>query len=207
MANSCTMDDYAKKIPSLDRLVSEYHVSADVAFFLWRPLFSYKIGVRGFLVIFTILIHSDYLIRITYVISQLKYDELRRAEKSHKSMTVHQRQHKYATAADHVFAPVAQVMRDFLPSKTWEDISPQFYVTFWSLSLYDLFVPTDAYTREISRVKTMAIQAGDNKDLPSSKRKKEQERCNILIEKMQEEERRQRDHVDRVMAKLRDVRN
>jgi len=97
-------------------------------------------------------------------------------------------------------------MRDFLPSKTWDDISPQFYVTFWSLSLYDLFVPSEAYAREVTRIKLMSTQAGDNKDLPSSKRKKEQERCAALIEKLQEEERRQREHVDRVLTKLRDVR-
>lgn len=120
-------------------------------------------------------------------------------------MTVPQRQEKYSEASNVIFAPVAEVMRNFFPAKIWEDISPQFYVTFWSLSLYDLHVPADAYAREVNRIKQASIAFGDNKDLPSSKRKKEQDRCNALIEKLQEEEKRQREHVERVMAKLNKV--
>lgn len=120
-------------------------------------------------------------------------------------MTVVQRQEKYTDASNVIFTPISEVMRNFLAPKIWEDISPQFYVTFWSLSLYDLFVPTDVYNREISRIKQASIGFGDNKDLPSSKRKKEQERCSVMIEKLQDEERRQREHVDRVMSKLNKV--
>lgn len=120
-------------------------------------------------------------------------------------MTTVQRQEKYGEASNIIFSPIADVMRNFFAPKIWEDISPQFYVTFWSMSLYDLFVPTDAYNREINRIKQSSIGFGDNKDLPSSKRKKEQERCSVMIEKLQDEERRQREHVDRVMSKLNKV--
>lgn len=143
--------------------------------------------------------------KIKYFI-QVKYDELRRAEKSHKSMSVAQRQEKYAQAAAHVLGPLTTVVSNILPQKTWEDITPQFYVTFWSLTLFDLHVPSDAYATQIARIKQTAAAAADNRDLPSSKQKKEQDRCNNLIEKLQDEERRQRDHVDRVLAKLRQVR-
>lgn len=120
-------------------------------------------------------------------------------------MTVVQRQDKYSEAANMTFTPITEVMRNFLAPKIWEDISPQFYVTFWSLSLYDLFVPNEAYGREINRIKQASIGYGESKDLPSSKRKKEQERCSVMIEKLQDEERRQREHVDRVLAKLNKV--
>jgi len=63
MANSCTMDDYAKKIPSLDKLVQEYHLSADVAFFLWRPIFAHKIGV-SYDLFFEIIIWIQYTLYI-----------------------------------------------------------------------------------------------------------------------------------------------
>lgn len=89
--------------------------------------------------------------------------------------------------------------------KTWDDISPQFFVTFWSLTLYDLFVPTEAYNREVLRVKGIANAAAENKDLTSSKRKKEQERCNNLIERLHDEKKRQKEHVERVIAKLNKV--
>ena len=135
----------------------------------------------------------------------MKYDELKRGgDKTHKMSTI-ERQEKYSEAANIVLDPIADVMRNQLPAKAWEDISPQFYVTFWSLTLYDLIVPNDAYTSQINRIKLMSNSAADNKDLTSSKRKREQERCNVLIEKLQEEKKRQKEHVDRVMAKLNKV--
>jgi len=75
-------------------------------------------------------------------------------------------------------------------------------VTFWSLSLYDLFLPIEAYNREIQRIKQLALVAVENKELASSKRKKEQERCNALIDKLLDEQKRQKEHVDRVITKL-----
>ncbi|ODM96311.1 THO complex subunit 2 [Orchesella cincta] len=176
LSSSSSTEEYAKKIPSIDKLFLEYHVSADASFFLWRPLLSNAIIA--------------------------KYDELRRAEKSHKSMSASQRQEKYALAANHILSPLISLVSSILPQKTWEDITPQFYVTFWSLTLFDLHVPSDSYAVQISRIKQSAASFAENKDMASSKLKKEQDRCNSLIEKLQEEERRQRDHVDRVMTKL-----
>lgn len=40
-----------------------------------------------------------------------------------------------------------------------------------------------------------------------SKGKKEQERCNTLIEKLQDEQRKQKEHVERVLMRLKQVRN
>lgn len=78
------------------------------------------------------------------------------------------KQAKYAEAAQAVMAPVAQSVRPLHSPKVWEDISPQFLVTFWSLSMYDLYVPVDSYQREINKLKALATQAADSKDLVSS---------------------------------------
>lgn len=75
------------------------------------------------------------------------------------------KQAKYAEAAQAVMAPVAQSVRPLHPLKVWEDISPQFLVTFWSLSMYDLYVPVESYQREINKLKQLAIQAADSKDM------------------------------------------
>lgn len=120
-------------------------------------------------------------------------------------MSVTQRQEKYAQAATHVLTPLINIVSNILPQKTWEDITPQFYVTFWSLTLYDLHVPSESYATQVSRIKQTSASFADNKDMASSKLKKEQDRCNNLIEKLMEEERRQKEHVDRVMAKLTQV--
>ena len=80
-------------------------------------------------------------------------------------MSTSTKQAKYAEAAQAVMAPVALSVRPLHPLKVWEDISPQFLVTFWSLSMYDLYVPADAYQREVNKLKQMASQAADSKDL------------------------------------------
>lgn len=43
------------------------------------------------------------------------------------------------------------------PPKVWEDISPQFLVTFWSLTMYDLDVPNKGYDREIQKLKKQSL--------------------------------------------------
>lgn len=43
---SLSIDDYSGRLPSLEKLIMEYNLSADVAFFLVRPMISHKITVR-----------------------------------------------------------------------------------------------------------------------------------------------------------------
>jgi len=205
LATTCTLDEYARKIPALESLLQEYHVSPDVAFFLWRPLFANAISVSHLSPELACQDHESSPQEDLFH-SQTKYDKLRRAEKAHKNLTPVQRHEKYSLASQQVLTPVVDMVKNFLPAKTWEDISPQFYVTFWSLTLYDLFVPTEAYSREVLLIKQAAQSVGENKDVASSKRKKEQERCLALIDKLQEEEKRQKEHVERVMARLNKVR-
>lgn len=80
-------------------------------------------------------------------------------------MSTAMKQLKYAEAAQAVMAPVAQSVRPLHPLKVWEDISPQFLVTFWSLSMYDLYVPVESYQREINKLKQLAAQTVDSKDM------------------------------------------
>ena len=46
-----------------------------------------------------------------------------------------------------------EAIRPLHPTKIWDDISPQFLTTFWSLTMYDLFVPEAVYEREIAKLK------------------------------------------------------
>lgn len=98
-------------------------------------------------------------------LSKIKYDALRKADPNYKKMSTAMKQLKYAEAAQAVMAPVAQSVRPLHPLKVWEDISPQFLVTFWSLSMYDLYVPGESYQREISKLKQLAAQTADSKDM------------------------------------------
>jgi hypothetical protein len=80
--------------------------------------------------------------------------------------------------------------------------SPQFFATFWSLTDYDLSVPLAAYVRKGQRLKVAIQQTNENRDLPASKRKKELDRCTALMDKLLEEEKKQKDHNERIMARL-----
>ncbi len=49
--------------------------------------------------------------------------------------------------------PVTDAIRPLHPPKIWDDISPQFLTTFWSLTMYDLFTPDVIYAKEIAKLK------------------------------------------------------
>ncbi|XP_064481885.1 THO complex subunit 2-like isoform X2 [Ornithodoros turicata] len=177
LSSSLSMEEYAGRLPPIGRLLSQYHVQADVAFFLARPMFGHAVAI--------------------------KFDEIRKRDKGFKNLTDPQKVQKYVEAVDSVMTQVVDSVRPLHPLKTWEDLSPQFYVTFWSLSMYDLHVPSSSYDREIKKLKQQVAQIEDNKDMVPSKRKKERDRCEALMEKLQDEERKQQDHCSRILARLR----
>lgn len=80
-------------------------------------------------------------------------------------MSTAQKQQKYLEATSSIIQPIVDSVRLLHPIKVWEDISPQFLVTFWSLSMYDLEVPIESYQREINKLKKMALTGLDSKDL------------------------------------------
>ena len=45
--------------------------------------------------------------------------------------------------------------------------SPQLYVTFWSLAMYDLNVPLERYEVEMNKLKLTQSQLDDNKEIVS----------------------------------------
>ena len=42
---------------------------------------------------------------------------------------------------------------EHLPATVWETLSPHMYLSFWSLSLYDISVPTEKYEIELKRLR------------------------------------------------------
>lgn len=88
---------------------------------------------------------------------QSKYDELKKTEKGNRQQ---QKVHKYIAACEQVMAPVHEAVVSLHLPKVWDDLRPQFYATFWSLTMYDLAVPNNAYDREVNKLK-MQIKAID----------------------------------------------
>lgn len=132
---------------------------------------------------------------------QQKYDQLVKSEGSKKLATA-QKQEKYLEATAAVFAPIVESVRPLRSVKVWEDISPQFLVTFWSLSMGDLMVPIESYQKEINQIKQQSLAVMESKDMNASKVRKEQERCMALIDKLQDERKKQQEHVDKIMRRL-----
>lgn len=84
---------------------------------------------------------------------QQKYDQLRKADTSVKKLSTAQKHEKYLEATSAVIQPVVESVRLIHPMRVWEDISPQFLVTFWSLTMFDLEVPNKSYEREVQKLK------------------------------------------------------
>lgn len=89
-------------------LLRDYHVDADVAFFLHRPVLAQKIAGKA---------------------EALKKDSDSKNESLEKSIE------RYNIASKEELEPIITAITPLLPSRVWEDISPEFYVTFWSVSI------------------------------------------------------------------------
>ncbi|KAG7282682.1 hypothetical protein CRUP_017608 [Coryphaenoides rupestris] len=119
LASNLSTEDYIKRVPSIDILCNQFHTPHDAAFFLSRPMYAHQILSR--------------------------YDELKKAEKGSRQQP---KVHKYVAACEQVMAPVHQAVVSLHPPRVWDDLRPQFYATFWSLTMYDLAAPHTAYERE-----------------------------------------------------------
>lgn len=62
-------------------------------------------------------------------------------------------------------APVHEAVISLHLPKVWDDISPQFYATFWSLTMYDLAVPHSSYDREVNKLKVQMKAIDDNQEM------------------------------------------
>ncbi|CAK6441230.1 unnamed protein product [Pipistrellus nathusii] len=173
LASNLSTEDYIKRVPSIDVLCNEFHIPHDAAFFLSRPMYAHHISS--------------------------KYDELKKSDKGSKQQ---HKVHKYITSCEMVMAPVHEAVVSLHISKVWDDISPRFYATFWSLTMYDLAVPHISYEREVNKLKVQMKAVDDNQEMPPNKKKKEKERCSALQDKLLEEEKKQMEHVQRVLQRL-----
>lgn len=114
------------------------------------------------------------------------------------------KQNKYYEAVKEVMEPINTSIIPLHTPKVWEDMSPKFLTTFWSLTLSDLFVPDDTYQQTIAKVKKQSLNIADS---TSSKGKKELERHMTLIEKLQDERKKQNEHKEKVMFRLNQEKN
>lgn len=62
-------------------------------------------------------------------------------------------------------APVHEAVISLHLPRVWDDLRPQFYATFWSLTMYDLSVPHSAYDREVNKLKMQMRAIEENPEM------------------------------------------
>ncbi|CAF1583731.1 unnamed protein product [Rotaria sp. Silwood1] len=174
LSNVLTTENFHHKFPSIDDLVLGFHLQVDAAFQISRPLFNLNI--------------------------QAKFDEFRST--ASKSLNKNALIQNYIEAVTYVMSPVLDFVKTLHPQRTWEEMTPQFYLTFWSLSMSDLQVPEIAYKRRIEELELEMTQIDERKELTAAKKRKEKEKIHIIIDKLKEELFKQKEHVERVRARL-----
>ncbi|KAM4818053.1 THO complex subunit 2 isoform 2-T2 [Thomomys bottae] len=197
LASNLSTEDYIKRVPSIDVLCNEFHTPHDAAFFLSRPMYAHHISSSEPGRNAALRKEGSWTVRSRD--SYSKYDELKKSEKGNKQQ---HKVHKYISSCEMVMAPVHEAVVSIHVAKVWDDISPQFYATFWSLTMYDLAVPHSSYEREVNKLKVQMKAIDDNQEMPPNKKKKEKERCTALQDKLLEEEKKQMEHVQRVLQRL-----
>lgn len=66
----------------------------------------------------------------------------------------------------------------------------------------DLVVPVESYQKEINQLKQQSLAVMESKDMNASKVRKEQERYMVLIDKLQDERKKQLEHVEKITRRL-----
>ncbi len=103
------------------------------------------------------------------------------------------------------WAELTGAVSGMLPAATWTAISPELYITFWSLSLQDLSVPKASYDERCERARAaiaLLEASRDNTPGEPAKRKREVERLRALCDKLASERDAQATHVAAVDARL-----
>jgi hypothetical protein len=96
----------------------------------------------------------------------------------------------YTAASEKAMMPVVEECRALLPLTAWKDLSPSLFVTFWSLSLYDLVTPAEAYVAAVKRLEDelKELERVVRPGQPKPKKKMSKSRLKGLIDSLKAEQ-------------------
>ena len=73
---------------------------------------------------------------------------------------------RYIEACTAVTEPVVAALTPLtVSSLSWDDLTPAFYTTFWSLTMADSHVPTQAYAKQINQLRLQMVNIEENNDM------------------------------------------
>ncbi|XP_062207878.1 THO complex subunit 2-like isoform X2 [Phragmites australis] len=183
LSSAITPTTYAQLIPPLQDLVHKYHIEPEVAFLIYRPvmrLFKNNNGGDTF----------------------WPLDDNEEGESISSDDLI---LHLDSSQEPIMWSDLLNTVRSILPTKAWNSLSPDLYATFWGLTLYDLHFPKDRYDTEIKKLHENLKQLEDNSDNSSiaiSRRKKDKERIQDLLDKLNSESQKHEQHVASVVQRL-----
>ncbi|VAH69513.1 unnamed protein product [Triticum turgidum subsp. durum] len=183
LSSAVAPSTYVQLIPPLEDLVYKYHIEPDVAFLIYRPVMRLFKSANGGEACWPLDDNEEG--------ESVSYDEMiLHGDSSQKSI---------------MWSDLLNTIRTILPAKAWNGLSPELYATFWGLTLYDLHFPKDRYDAEIKKLHENLKQLEDNSDNSSiaiSRRKKDKERIQDLLDKLKNESDKHHQHVISVLQRL-----
>ncbi|BAS75892.1 Os01g0916800 [Oryza sativa Japonica Group] len=183
LSTAVTPTTYVQLIPPLEDLINKYHIEPDVAFLIYRPVMRLFKSTNGGDTYWPLDDNEEG--------ESVSCDDLiLHPDTSHKSI---------------MWSDLLSTVRNTFPAKTWNGLSPDLYATFWGLTLYDLHFPKDRYDAEIKKLHENLKQLEDNSDNSSiaiSRRKKDKERIQDLLDKLNNESHKHQQHIASVLQRL-----
>ncbi|CAN0870401.1 THO complex subunit 2 [Linum grandiflorum] len=185
---------YARKIPSLDDLVHQYHLDPEVAFLIYRPVMR-LFRCEGNSEVFWPLKDSD----ATASTSSANMESEPTGYSGDLILDVGSPKKPIK------WSDLLETVKTMLPARAWNSLSPDLYATFWGLTLYDLYVPRSRYESEISKLYTSLKaleELSDNSSSGIAKRKKDKERIQESLDRLTTELQKHEENVASVRRRL-----
>ncbi len=101
-----------------------------------------------------------------------------------------------------VLQPLIESVQTILPEKPWKLLSPEFYVTFWQLTLADIQVPMDSYTIENARLTKEMQEVSKDRTLMAAVREAKRKELDAIKENVLNESKDQMGQYSRNRACL-----
>ncbi|CAH8526766.1 unnamed protein product [Dicrocoelium dendriticum] len=173
-----TREEMQTQCIPIERMMGEFHVPADTAFCLHRSLFEQRVA---------------------------RLMETKERSESSKNGDHSKSSPKalFATISQQLCNEIGSAIRPLYPSRVWDELGTNFFVTFWSLQSSDLVVPEAAYQRQVHQLREQIQQIESAPTgWTSARKKRELDRLQGLIEKLMTEQSDRHEHVARVRAWL-----
>ncbi|KAI3847949.1 hypothetical protein MKX03_017474 [Papaver bracteatum] len=184
---------YAQLIPPLEDLVHKYHLDPEVAFLIYRPVMRLFMCASGS--------NPD----VFWPYNNPKETTVSNAQSESSIPTTELVLDLGYLRKPIMWSELLDTVKEVLPAEAWNSLSPDLYATFWGLTLYDLYVPKSCYDSEIAK-QHAALKAleelSDNSSSAITKRKKDKERIQELLDRLTYELRKHEENAASVRQRL-----